>query len=774
MSSKKTKKDILGSKYEKNFDEFYKTDSCKSPYSEIYRAHDKEKDKNVILKVISKEKFEKNYYKDYFLNQINIEKKINEVLKECKSDYIIEYYDGFETETSYIFEYEEFNNDLSEYIENEGDNLKNNTDFLTQLIISISLALSCLKENKIIHRDIKPSNIFMIEKEKSYQIKLGNFFTSTFIDSNDYEIIGTESFMAPEIAKGKKYNEECDIWSFGITIFNAYFGCSPIGYDVTPKTLMNFFYDENLPKFQTYYPSLDELLKNKLLIFDSKKRIISEDLIKFVLDENFMKDKLKKSEIKYEFKCEGEKEYAGGEVEPIVERVSRAIKVASDMDNFDIISPVSTCEELKYNNIIYFNTRYVDSDSNDRLTIQRDSDIFANETNGAFLPCIDSESLKLLLEEIESELKKIKNKNIKFNIITDNFCCQELFKILSGYQFLFTECIENVCIDYKFSLDLTLTELESLKKINNKITAIHSKQIKIIEFIKTTSSEKNKPFPCIKLVTYQNYRNKYYLNHRKLANFYGNIDEETYKTEIKKLKNFIDNNADLPSKESLKKYFEEFDLKKNDDKSTNILENIIKEYTKNTFHTSMNIWLLNFNKDVYDIIVYFAARLMFILNCFAQDNTLKFLMESILIFRGVRMSYSSLLPYIINIKKIIVLPAFTSTSKNEEIAEKFSGRKEKVKNNNEFSVIYYIENKYKENMISNGIDIRETSKKKNEREILFQPFSFYYLYDIKVDLKEKTADIYLEAICKKEILEEKIKKDDKKIKYDKENEIITI
>ena len=381
-----------------------------------------------------------------------------------------------------------------------------------------------------------------------------------------------------------------------------------------------------------------------------------------------------------------------------------------------------------------------------------------------------------MLEEIESELKKIKNKNIKFNIITDNFCCQELFKILLDYQFLFTECIENVCIDYKFSLDLTLTELESLKKINNKITAIYRKQIEIIEFIKTTSSEKNKPFPCIKLVTYQNYRNKYYLNHRKLANFYGNIDEETYKTEIKKLKNFIDNNADLPSKESLKKYFEEFDLKKNVDKSTNILENIIKEYTKNTFHTSMNIWLLNFNKDVYDIIVYFAARLMFSLNCFAENRIgkMKFLMESTLIFRGVRMSYSSLLPYIINIKKKIVLPAFTSTSKNEKIAEKFSGRKETVKNNNEFSVIYYIKNKYKENMISNGIDIRETSNKRSEREILFQPFSFYYLYDIKVDLKEKKADIYLEAICKKEILEEKIKKDDKKIKYDKENEIITI
>ena len=62
---------------------------------------------------------------------------------------------------------------------------------------------------------------------------------------------------------------------------------------------------------------------------------------------------------------------------------------------------------------------------------------------------------------------------------------------------------------------------------------------------------------------------------------------------------------------------------------------------------------------------------------------------------------------------------------------------------------------------------------KSEKEILYQPFSFYYLSDIQINLEEYTADIYLETVGKTQILENEIKKG-KEIDHDLLENIIEI
>ena len=101
-------------------------------------------------------------------------------------------------------------------------------------------------------------------------------------------------------------------------------------------------------------------------------------------------------------------------------------------------------------------------------------------------------------------------------------------------------------------------------------------------------------------------------------------------------------------------------------------------------------------------------------------------------------------------------------------ALKFSGRKdskELYSTNSQFSVLYIITNKWEDGEISNGINIQKISKYKSEKEILFQPFSFYYLKKVDINLSKFTADIYLETIGKTEIFEEQLKFG-KKIFYD--------
>ena len=98
--------------------------------------------------------------------------------------------------------------------------------------------------------------------------------------------------------------------------------------------------------------------------------------------------------------------------------------------------------------------------------------------------------------------------------------------------------------------------------------------------------------------------------------------------------------------------------------------------------------------------------------------------------------------------------------------------KELYKSRQLFSVLYIIKNKWNNYWISNGVNIQNESVYK-ENEILYQPFSFYYVENIKINLKKYTTDIYLKTIGKTEILEKKIKKG-KELVYNKEENIIAI
>ena len=72
-------------------------------------------------------------------------------------------------------------------------------------------------------------------------------------------------------------------------------------------------------------------------------------------------------------------------------------------------------------------------------------------------------------------------------------------------------------------------------------------------------------------------------------------------------------------------------------------------------------------------------------------------------------------------------------------------------------------------MVSNCINIQEIALCKSEKEILFQPFTFYRVEDVIINHELYTADIYLEAIAKTKILEGEIKKGNNIIYDEKEN-----
>ena len=138
------------------------------------------------------------------------------------------------------------------------------------------------------HRDIKPNNIFI--NENNNIIKLGDFGCSIYIKDNKSDPIGTIFYTAPEIIKNLKYDEKCDLWSLGVTLYELYTGELPYGPDTTAFSIKKAIYDEKNFKFEnTGKPSLDILFK-RLLVINPKNRMTFDELFKYVFNENFMEN----------------------------------------------------------------------------------------------------------------------------------------------------------------------------------------------------------------------------------------------------------------------------------------------------------------------------------------------------------------------------------------------------------------------------------------------------------------------------------------------------
>ena len=79
---------------------------------------------------------------------------------------------------------------------------------------------------KIMHRDINPENILLDENNNAYLIDFG---WSNYIINHRrrYTICGTPFFLPPEIVNEKGHDENADIWSIGVLLFELITGNVP-------------------------------------------------------------------------------------------------------------------------------------------------------------------------------------------------------------------------------------------------------------------------------------------------------------------------------------------------------------------------------------------------------------------------------------------------------------------------------------------------------------------------------------------------------------------
>jgi len=148
---------------------------------------------------------------------------------------IVSVYDvGKEGDTEYI---------VMEYV--EGRNLKEiireyaplSTDQSINLGRQITMAIQNAHEHHIIHRDIKPHNILVTAEGHAMVTDFGIArAVSSATVTHTGDIIGSVHYLSPEQAKGLQSNEQSDIYSLGIVLYELITGKVP--YDgETPITI---------------------------------------------------------------------------------------------------------------------------------------------------------------------------------------------------------------------------------------------------------------------------------------------------------------------------------------------------------------------------------------------------------------------------------------------------------------------------------------------------------------------------------------------------------
>ncbi|KAI8851927.1 kinase-like domain-containing protein [Chytridium lagenaria] len=81
----------------------------------------------------------------------------------------------------------------------------------------IASAVAYLTSIGIVHRDIKDENILI---DDSFNVKLIDFGSASFVTHNDGLFLGTLQYASPEIFEGhRRLGPECEVWSLGCCLY---------------------------------------------------------------------------------------------------------------------------------------------------------------------------------------------------------------------------------------------------------------------------------------------------------------------------------------------------------------------------------------------------------------------------------------------------------------------------------------------------------------------------------------------------------------------------
>lgn len=141
-------------------------------------------------------------------------------------------------------------------------------------ITDLASALSYCHKKHIIHRDIKPENLLVGHRG---EIKIADFGWSIHAPtSRRTTLCGTLDYLPPEMVEGREHDEQVDVWSVGVLLYEFLVGSPPFeaeGHNATYRRIQRV--DLHFPKI---VPEDAQDLIRKLLQKDPRKRLSLESI----------------------------------------------------------------------------------------------------------------------------------------------------------------------------------------------------------------------------------------------------------------------------------------------------------------------------------------------------------------------------------------------------------------------------------------------------------------------------------------------------------------
>ena len=141
----------------------------------------------------------------------------------CHCENSVEIYDYYDTKDEFVIVMELCDDTLHNVLANTENGFS--VAKIKEILLQLNNAFKIMHENKISHRDIKLNNIlvkYLNNEHTDFKVLLSDYGISNQLNeliTSFNTHIGTRIYMAPEILKGEKYNDKCDLWSLGVNIY---------------------------------------------------------------------------------------------------------------------------------------------------------------------------------------------------------------------------------------------------------------------------------------------------------------------------------------------------------------------------------------------------------------------------------------------------------------------------------------------------------------------------------------------------------------------------
>ncbi|KAK6972783.1 serine/threonine-protein kinase Nek6 [Biomphalaria glabrata] len=182
----------------------------------VYLVKNKVSQKLFAMKKIEIDERKKSRTKEAVLKEASI-------LSQLRHPHIILFHQSFidpsEDYVCMILDYCDGGN-LSERIQDAAQKLlKFSEKQIMQWFIQIVMAVQYIHSKHILHRDLKTENVFL---NKRNVVKVGDFGISRILDNTidvAKTVVGTPSYLSPELCQDIPYNSKSDIWAVGCLLY---------------------------------------------------------------------------------------------------------------------------------------------------------------------------------------------------------------------------------------------------------------------------------------------------------------------------------------------------------------------------------------------------------------------------------------------------------------------------------------------------------------------------------------------------------------------------